>query len=93
MVKENRVAEIFLCISHLIVADPVDFRDGESECMKMARHIDEGAVLVTIGPHHTNDGTAFGVRLACVNPIGALLLRHNVKLKIKNSKLRIKIHN
>ena len=76
MVEEQGVAQILLGVRHLIVADPVQFGYGQAECMKMARHIDESAVLIAVGADDTNDGATCCICLTGVYSIGALLLNH-----------------
>ena len=80
MVEEERIAQVLLGVRHLVGADGIEFRNGQTESAEMARHIDKGAILVAVGAHDTDDGATAGVGLTGIDTIGALLLYHNIGL-------------
>lgn len=82
MVEEERIAQVLLGVRHLVGADGIEFRYGQTEGAKMARHIDKGAILVAVGAHDTDNGATAGVGLTGVYAIGALLLYHNIGLSV-----------
>ena len=76
-VEKERIAQILLGISHLVVADGVEFGHGQTQFVKMPRHIDERTVLIAIRAFHTDDRTALLIRHTGIHPVTALLLNHD----------------
>ena len=86
-IKKERVAQVLLRISHLVLAHLIHFWHGQTERMEMTRHIDERAVLIAVRSFYADDRAALLVLHARVNPIGSLLFQ-NYELRILALKLK-----
>ena len=82
MVEENGVTQVLLGITHLVLAHPIEFRHRQAESVEMARHIDEGAVLIPVRTLYANDRTPIRIRFAGVDSIGTLLFNHEKRKEL-----------
>lgn len=71
-IEEDGIAQVLLGIRHTVVADGEYTWYGQSLGRKMAREVDECAVLVEVSTGNVDNGLTV-VLDACVDAVGALL--------------------
>ena len=72
-VEKERIAQILLGITHLILTHPQHFWNGKPQLREMTRHINKCPILIAVRSYNADDGLARLIRLPRINSIGPLL--------------------